>query len=542
MAKVEEYKSQVGFSERTDAVIEPKLSMQWFCKMEELAKPALAYVLDGEVNLIPNKFTNTYRHWMENVKDWCISRQLWWGQRIPAWYNEKGDWVIAKTKKEAEEQFQQSGITFSDLRQDEDVMDTWFSSWLWPISVFDGFKDPKNADISYYYPTNDLVTAPEILFFWVARMIMAGHEFRGQAPFKNVYLTGIVRDKIGRKMSKSLGNSPDPIDLIEKYGADGVRIGMLLCSPAGNDLMFDESYCEQGRNFANKIWNAFRLVNGWEVDANLENTNQQAIAWFESNFSQALAEIEVHYKQYRLSEALMGIYKLVWDDFCAWYLEMVKPAYQQPIDSETHTKTVYFFEQILKVLHPFMPFITEELWHEELFGKRTELDCCIVAAYPSISSINIRLLKEIDVIKQLVSEVRNVRNMKQLSPKEALPLSLKVNSDIPYANYLNMVTKFANVKEVTFVRDKPLGSTAFMVGTDEFFMTLHETLDVDAERERLTKEIDYLQGFLKSVDAKLSNERFVKNAKAEVVDIERRKKEDAEAKIKMLEDSLSVLS
>jgi len=542
LAKVEEYKSQVGFSERTDAVIEPKLSMQWFCKMEELAKPALAYVLDGEVNLIPNKFTNTYRHWMENVKDWCISRQLWWGQRIPAWYNEKGDWVIAKTKKEAEEQFQQSGITFSDLRQDEDVMDTWFSSWLWPISVFDGFKDPKNADISYYYPTNDLVTAPEILFFWVARMIMAGHEFRGQAPFKNVYLTGIVRDKIGRKMSKSLGNSPDPIDLIEKYGADGVRIGMLLCSPAGNDLMFDESYCEQGRNFANKIWNAFRLVNGWEVDANLENTNQQAIAWFESNFSQALAEIEVHYKQYRLSEALMGIYKLVWDDFCAWYLEMVKPAYQQPIDSETHTKTVYFFEQILKVLHPFMPFITEELWHEELFGKRTELDCCIVAAYPSISSINIRLLKEIDVIKQLVSEVRNVRNMKQLSPKEALPLSLKVNSDIPYANYLNMVTKFANVKEVTFVRDKPLGSTAFMVGTDEFFMTLHETLDVDAERERLTKEIDYLQGFLKSVDAKLSNERFVKNAKAEVVDIERRKKEDAEAKIKMLEDSLSVLS
>ncbi len=542
LAKVEEYKSQVGFSERTDAVIEPKLSMQWFCKMEELAKPALAYVLDGEVNLIPNKFTNTYRHWMENVKDWCISRQLWWGQRIPAWYNEKGDWVIAKTKKEAEEQFQQSGITFSDLRQDEDVMDTWFSSWLWPISVFDGFKDPKNADISYYYPTNDLVTAPEILFFWVARMIMAGHEFRGQAPFKNVYLTGIVRDKIGRKMSKSLGNSPDPIDLIEKYGADGVRVGMLLCSPAGNDLMFDESYCEQGRNFANKIWNAFRLVNGWEVDANLENTNQQAIAWFESNFSQALAEIEVHYKQYRLSEALMGIYKLVWDDFCAWYLEMVKPAYQQPIDSETHTKTVYFFEQILKVLHPFMPFITEELWHEELFGKRTELDCCIVAAYPSISSINIRLLKEIDVIKQLVSEVRNVRNMKQLSPKEALPLSLKVNSDIPYANYLNMVTKLANVKEVTFVRDKPLGSTAFMVGTDEFFMTLHETLDVDAERERLTKEIDYLQGFLKSVDAKLSNERFVKNAKAEVVDIERRKKEDAEAKIKMLEDSLSVLS
>ena len=542
LAKVEEYKSQVGFSERTDAVIEPKLSMQWFCKMEELAKPALAYVLDGEVNLIPNKFINTYRHWMENVKDWCISRQLWWGQRIPAWYNEKGDWVIAKTKKEAEDQFRQSNMEFADLRQDEDVMDTWFSSWLWPISVFDGFKDPENADIAYYYPTNDLVTAPEILFFWVARMIMAGHEFRGQAPFKNVYLTGIVRDKIGRKMSKSLGNSPDPIDLIEKYGADGVRVGMLLCSPAGNDLMFDESYCEQGRNFANKIWNAFRLVNGWEVDAQLENTNQQAVAWFESNFNQALAEIEAHYKQYRLSEALMGIYKLVWDDFCAWYLEMVKPAYQQPIDLETHTKTRYFFEQVLKVLHPFMPFITEELWHEALFGKRTELDCCIVAKYPQITAIDTLLIQDIDTVKQLISEIRNIRNMKQLSPKEALPLFIKASSGIQYSNYLEIVIKLGNVKQVTFVNEKPTGSTAFMVGTDEFFVTLNETLDVDAERERLTKEIDYLQGFLKSVDAKLSNERFVKNAKTEVVEIERRKKEDAEAKIKILEESLSILS
>ncbi len=373
--KVEDYKSQVGFSERTDAVIEPKLSMQWFCKMEEMAKPALDDVLNGEVKLIPDKFENTYRHWMENVRDWCISRQLWWGQQIPAWYDDKGNWVVAKTKEEAFDEFlklkdidrvftAEEAAGFKNqlapfVKQDEDVMDTWFSSWLWPISVFDGFKNPDNKDINYYYPTNDLVTAPEILFFWVARMIMAGHEFRGKKPFTNVYLTGIVRDKLGRKMSKSLGNSPDPIGLIEKYGADGVRVGMLLCSPAGNDLMFDESYCEQGSNFANKIWNAFRLVKGWEVDENLENPNQQAIAWFENRFNEALAEIEDNFKQYRLSEALMATYKLVWDDFCAWYLEMVKPAYQQPIDAETLKVTIGFFENILKLLHPFMPFLTK---------------------------------------------------------------------------------------------------------------------------------------------------------------------------------------
>ena len=541
--KVEDYKSQIGFSERTDAAIEPKLSMQWFCKMSEMSEPALNYVLNGEVKLIPDKFINTYKHWMENVKDWCISRQLWWGQRIPAWYNEKGEWVVAKTREEAFEQFkvQNPGSNADDIRQEDDVVDTWFSSWLWPISVFDGFKDPDNADINYYYPTNDLVTAPEILFFWVARMIMAGHEFRGEAPFRNVYLTGIVRDKLGRKMSKSLGNSPDPIDLIGKYGADGVRVGMLLCSPAGNDLMFDESFCEQGRNFANKIWNAFRLVKGWEVDTKLENTNQQAINWFESDFNQALTEIEDNYKQYRLSEALMGIYKLVWDDFCSWYLEMIKPGYQQPIDQDTYQITIVFFERILKLLHPFMPFITEELWHEELFGERGELDCCIVAPYPVAGEINSALLKDVEIIKQVVSEIRNIRNTKQISPKEALPLYIKVNSSVNYEVYLNIILKLANISESKFVNDQVSGAAAFMAGKDEFFISLADNIDVDAEKERLGKEIEYLSGFLKSVEAKLSNERFVQNAKAEVVENERHKKGDAQSKIKILEESLKSL-
>ena len=541
--KVEDYRSQVGFSERTDAAIEPKLSLQWFCKMSEMSGPALDYVMDGEIKLIPEKFINTYRHWMENVKDWCISRQLWWGQRIPAWYNEKGEWVVAKTEAEARAEFTSlyPGSAEGTLRQDEDVMDTWFSSWLWPISVFDGFKDPDNADLNYYYPTNDLVTAPEILFFWVARMIMAGHEFRGEAPFKNVYLTGIVRDKQGRKMSKSLGNSPDPIDLIEKYGADGVRVGMLLCSPAGNDLMFDESYCEQGRNFANKIWNAFRLVKGLQVDPKLESTNRQAVKWFDSAFSQALTDIEDNYKQYRLSEALMGIYKLVWDDFCAWYLEMIKPAYQQPIDVETYEATILYFERILKLLHPLMPFLTEELWHDELFGEREEMDCCIVAPYPVSGEVDARLLKDIDIIKQVVSEIRNIRNVKQISPKDPLPLEIKINSGLGYEQYFNIISKLANINATTFVNDKVNGAASFMAGKDEFFIQLENTIDAEAERERLQKEIVYLKGFLQSVEAKLSNERFMQNAKADIVDNERRKKEDALSKIRILEDSLESL-
>ncbi|WP_207425661.1 valine--tRNA ligase [Pedobacter sp. SYSU D00535] len=544
--KVEDYKSHVGFSERTDAAIEPKLSMQWFCKMEEMAKPALDYVLNGDIKLIPDKFINTYRHWMENVKDWCISRQLWWGQRIPAWYNESGQWVVAKTQSEAEAEFEKAGFTTNGIRQDEDVVDTWFSSWLWPISVFDpsvcGHPEKEgNADLNYYYPTNDLVTAPEILFFWVARMIMAGNEFRGEVPFRNVYLTGIVRDKIGRKMSKSLGNSPDPIDLIEKYGADGVRVGMLLCSPAGNDLMFDESYCEQGRNFANKIWNAFRLVKGWEVNSELEAPNAKAIHWFDNRFNEALAEIESHFSQYRLSEALMAIYKLVWDDFCSWYLEMVKPAYQQPIDKATFDATTAFFERVLTLIHPFMPFISEELWHDEIFGERTADDCCIVASYPHSQSVDENLLKEVEIVKQVISEVRNIRNSKQISPKEALPLSVKVNSGIDYDSNLTVIKKLANISDFSFAEDKIAGATSFIAGRDEFFVVLEGNIDKEAEKERISKELEYLHGFLKSVDAKLSNERFVQNAKADIVDNERKKKADAEAKIAMLQESLKVL-
>ncbi|RZK89560.1 MAG: valine--tRNA ligase, partial [Pedobacter sp.] len=546
LEKVEDYKSQVGFSERTDAVIEPKVSLQWFVKMKEFAQPALDDVLNGEVNLIPNKFENTYRHWMENVRDWNISRQLWWGQRIPAWYLPDDTFVIAKTREEAFAEAQTLNpkplnLKPSDLRQDEDVMDTWFSSWLWPISVFDGFKNPENKDFNYYYPTNDLVTAPEILFFWVARMIMAGREFTGKKPFTNVYLTGIVRDKLGRKMSKSLGNSPDPIGLIEQYGADGVRVGMLMSSPAGNDLMFDESYCEQGRNFANKVWNAFRLVKGWEVDANLANPNIQAIAWFDSRFSEALVEIEHNFKQYRLSEALTATYKLVWDDFCAWYLEMVKPAYQQPVDTATKAATVKYFEQVLRLLHPFMPFITEELYHDELFGERTDMDCCIVADYPVVGEVNEALLKDAELVKGLVSEIRNVRNTRQISPKEALELSIKVNSDIAYADWLAIIYKLANVSKADFVSDKVAGAASFMVGKDEFFIPLNENVDLGAEKERLTKELEYLQGFLKSVDAKLSNERFVQNAKPEIIENERNKKADAESKMAIIKESLASL-
>ncbi len=549
--KVEDYTSQIGFSERTDAAIEPKLSMQWFCKMDELAKPALDYVINGEIKLIPDKFINTYRNWMENIKDWCISRQLWWGQQIPAWYLPDGQYVIAKSREEAFEQAQnliqnnegaESQITrlsYADLKQDEDVLDTWFSSWLWPISVFDGFKDPNNADINYYYPTNDLVTAPEILFFWVARMIMAGHEFRGQVPFKNVYLTGIVRDKLGRKMSKSLGNSPDPLDLIEKFGADGVRVGMLLCSPAGNDLMFDESYCEQGRNFANKIWNAFKLVNGWEVDDSLANNNQVAIDWFESKFNQAQVEIEGYFLEYRLSDALMTTYKLVWDDFCAWYLEMIKPAYQQPIDRETYNKTVAFFEQLLILLHPFMPFITEELWHEDLFGTRSELDCCIVAQIPAIGEINSALLADIENIKQVIAQIRGVRNTKQLSPKEALELIIKEGSGLGYKNYKSILQKLANLSKVNYTDEKIVGAANFLVTTDEFFIPLNENIDPLEERKRLLKEKDYLIGFLNSVNMKLNNERFMSNAKSEIIDIELKKKADAEAKLKIINDNLS---
>lgn len=540
--KIEDYKSQVGFSERTDAVIEPKLSMQWWCKMEKLAQPALDYVIGGDVNLIPDKFTSSYKHWMENVKDWCISRQLWWGQRIPAWYNDKNEWVVAKTEAEAIIEFEAQGKVVSNIRQEEDVLDTWFSSGLWPMSVFDGVRNPENEEFNYYYPTNDLVTAPEILFFWVARMMIMGHAYTGKAPFKNVYLTGIVRDKLGRKMSKSLGNSPDPIELMAQYGTDGVRVGMLLSSPAGNDLMFDVSYCEQGRNFANKIWNAFRLVKGWEV-TNTPATEAQKTAakWFESKFNATLIEIEDHFNHYRLSDALMSTYKLIWDDFCAWYLELVKPAYQAPIETEAFEVVKGFFKRILTLVHPFMPFLSEELWHDELFGQRDVKDCIIVAEYPTVGDIDQKIIKEFTFVQQIISEVRNIRNTKQISPKIALPLAINA-TEIDFTNYQESIIKLANIEQLTFVKEKVVGAVSFLAGKEECYVALEENIDVDAERERITKEIDYLKGFLFSVDKKLSNERFVQNAKPEIIQNEQNKKADAESKMKILAESLASLS
>lgn len=539
--KIEDYKSQVGFSERTNAAIEPKLSMQWFLKMDKLAKPALEYVEDGTIKLIPEKFFASYKHWMENVKDWCISRQLWWGQRIPAWFNEKNEWVIAKTEAEAIAEFENTGKSTAGIRQEDDVLDTWFSSGLWPMSVFDGVRNPENPDFNYYYPTNDLVTAPEILFFWVARMIIMGHDYTQKPPFRNVYLTGIVRDKLGRKMSKSLGNSPDPIELMEQYGTDGVRVGMLLSSPAGNDLMFDVSYCEQGRNFANKIWNAFRLVKGWEVvDQEATASQKMSAKWFESRFNQALVEIEEHFANYRLSDALMATYKLIWDDFCSWYLELVKPAYQAPIEKETYETVKGLFQKVLKLAHPFMPFITEELWHDEIFGTRTDMDCIIVADFPKVQAFDENIIKEFAIVQQIISEVRNIRNSKGLSPKVALPLAINA-TNIDYSQYQDSIKKLANIEELSFVKEKVSGAVSFLAGKDECYVALENNIDVDAEKERIRKEIEYLKGFLISVDKKLSNERFVQNAKPEIVENEKNKKADAEAKIQILEESLKSL-
>lgn len=542
--KIEEYKSQVGFSERTDAVIEPKLSMQWFCRMETLAKPALDYVNEGAIRLIPDKFINTYRHWMENIKDWTISRQLWWGQRIPAWYNDQNEWVVAKTEAEAAAQFVAEGKSAQGIRQEEDVLDTWFSSALWPMSVFDGTRHPGNEEINYYYPTSDLITAPEILFFWVARMIIFGHEYREQPPFRNVYLTGIVRDKLGRKMSKSLGNSPDPLELMAEYGTDGVRVGMLLSSPAGNDLMFDVSYCEQGRNFANKIWNAFRLVKGWEVSAAVSTSPAQATAihWFEHRFHEALKEIEDHFAAYRISDALMATYKLVWDDFCSWYLELIKPAYQQPIGAEALEKTKGYFETLLKTIHPFMPFISEELWHDELFGQRNEKDCCVVADFPGLQTYDQQTLDGFEHYKKVVSEIRNLRNNLQIAPKTTLALSLKLAGGENWLpQYEEALQKLANISELQKVDSKPAGTTGILVDKDEFFVHTASEIDVEAEKERIQKDIVYLEGFLRSVEAKLSNERFMQNAKPEIVANEQNKKADAQSRLQILRNSLDAL-
>ncbi|WP_291778400.1 valine--tRNA ligase [Cecembia sp.] len=545
LEKIEDYKSNVGHSERTDAVVEPKLSLQWFLKMEEITKPALSSVMEDIIQLHPPKFKNMYRSWMENVRDWCISRQLWWGHQIPAFYLPNGEFVVAKTKEEAlalaNEKFMTS-YTMADLRQDEDVLDTWFSSWLWPISVFDTdvFTTGKpNEDLKYYYPTNDLVTAPEILFFWVARMIIAGYEYMGELPFRNVYLTGIVRDKLGRKMSKSLGNSPDPLELITNYGADGVRTGMLFSSPAGNDLPFDEKLVEQGRNFSNKIWNAFRLVKGWEIDENSSgNENTATIHWFENRFNEALSEIEEHFQKFRISDALMTTYKLVWDDFCSWYLEMIKPAYQQPIDRATYEKTIVFFEDILKILHPFMPFLTEELWHQ--IKERSANEALIVAAWPKAKAFDTKPIAEANQVFEVVSQIRNIRSSKGISPKEVFALTVNTQKPELYSSFEAVLKKLANLSELNF-GEKVENATSFVVKADECFIPMGEQIDVEKEKENLLKELEYTKGFLNSVVKKLSNERFVAGAPAAVVENEKKKQADAEAKINTLEEALAKL-
>ena len=544
IVKIEDIKNKVGYSERTDAVIEPRLSLQWFVKMAELAKPALDVVMNGEVKLHPQKFQNTYRHWMENVRDWCISRQLWWGQQIPAWYNDAGDAAVCRTGAEAIAQFKAAGQSVYGIKQDEDVVDTWFSSWLWPISVFDGFEDPDNADIKYYYPTNDLVTAPEILFFWVARMIMAGLEYRKEIPFKNVYLTGIVRDKQGGKMSKSLGNSPDPLELIEKFGADGVRVGMLLTSPAGNDLPYDDSLCEQGRNFGNKIWNAFRLVKGFAVeDAPQPQSSAAACAWMRSRVERATKEIDDLFAQFRISEALMATYKLVWDDLCSWYLESIKPPFingeAASIDRTTYDATIAVFEEVMKLLHPFMPFLSEELW-SHLRERKGPTDALIIAPWPKSGAGDAKLEAEMQHAFDLVTAVRNTRNERGMSPKDAIELQVKKATPLGEAT-IALVSKLANVTAINAVAAPGEGSVTFLVGTTEYAIDLGGSMDPEAEVKKAEEELTYLRGFLVSVDKKLSNERFVAGAPPAVLENERKKKADAEVKIKALEERLAVL-
>jgi valyl-tRNA synthetase len=547
LVKQDDYVNKVGYSERTDEVIEPKLSLQWFMKMDVLAKPALEAVMNDEVRFHPAKIKNSYRHWMENVRDWCISRQLWWGQRIPAYYLPGGDLVVAKSPEEAlqkaKAEYNLPDLNIQDLKQDEDVLDTWFSSWLWPISTFDGIRNSENKDIKYYYPTNDLVTAPEILFFWVARMIMAGLEYRKEVPFKNVYFTGIVRDKLGRKMSKSLGNSPDPLDLMEHYGADGVRIGMLFMSPAGNDLLFDESLCEQGRNFSNKIWNALRLVSNWEVDPGLDTpeSNKTAVHWFENRLNYALSIIEDHFDKFRISDALMAAYKLTWDEFCSWYLEMIKPEYQKPIDRETYNRTIFFFETLMKALHPFMPFITEEVWHQ--LETRGQGDDIIVAAYPVPSSYKSDLLKHFDLEREVIIAIRNERNNKGISPKEKIHLRIKKNHGQEPNTYFDcIVIKMANLAELSYTEEKVAGALSFIVGSTEFYIPVEEEqVDLAVETARLEKELEYTRGFLKTVMNKLENEKFVNSAPQQVVDAEKKKKADAESRIRVIEAQLENL-
>ena len=548
MEKIEDYVNKVGYSERNpDTAIEPRLSLQWFLKMQHFADIALPPVLNGELKFYPQKYVNTYKNWLENIQDWCISRQLWWGHRIPAYYyNEEGDFVVAETREKALELAQQKDpkITDADLRQEEDALDTWFSSWLWPISLFDGINNPGNEELNYYYPTNDLVTGPDIIFFWVSRMIMAGYEFVGKMPFKNVYFTGIVRDKLGRKMSKSLGNSPDPIELIEKFGADGVRMGMMLSAPAGNDILFDEALCEQGRNFNNKIWNAFRLVKGWKVaDIEQPETGKIATAWFEAKLRQTNAEIDDLFKKYRISEVLMSVYKLFWDEFSSWYLEMVKPAYingeAQPIDKQTYDKTLEFFEQLLKMLHPFMPFITEELWQHLYDRKEGDSIMRDKLEIPAPTEADDQLVAQIESVKQIISGVRAIRNSKNIAQKD--PLTLSMVSANHFEAFNKVIMKMANLSAIEVVDEKAADASAFMVGTDEFAVPLGNLIDVTAEIEKQEAQLKHLEGFLAGVLKKLSNERFVQNAPEAVVALERKKQSDAEEKIAALKESLNEL-
>lgn len=547
LVKTEQHLNKVGTSERTKAVIEPRLSDQWFLKMEELVKPAIAAVLQSEeVKLFPKKFENTYRHWMENIRDWNISRQLWWGQQIPAYYygDGKDDFVVAESKEKAfslaKEKTQNQEMKIEDLHQDPDALDTWFSSWLWPISVFDGIRNPENEEIQYYYPTNDLVTGPDILFFWVARMIIAGYEFKDQRPFQNIYLTGLVRDKQRRKMSKSLGNSPDALKLIDDYGADGVRVGLLLSSAAGNDLLFDEDLCQQGKQFANKIWNAFRLIKGWKVDSNLEQpeVSKMGLDWYQNRFQQVLTEIEDHYSKYRLSDALMAIYKLIWDDFCSWLLEIIKPGYGDPIDQKTYDKVIEAFEDNLKILHPFMPFLTEEIW--QFIAKRTPEQALIIAEYPKTSNFDEKLVHNFSFVKEIISGVRTIRKEKNISFKDKIELSVLNNEEFTTA-FDSIIGKLINCDVISYVSEKIEGA-AFRVKSNEYFVPISlEHINVEEEIEKLTKELERAQGFLRGIQKKLSNERFVANAPEQVVALEKKKEADTLAKIKTLESSLKNL-
>ena len=545
LEKTEAYTNKVGYSERTNVVIEPKLSMQWFLKMEHFAEMALPPVMNDELKFYPAKYKNTYRHWMENIKDWCISRQLWWGHRIPAYFLPEGGYVVAVTPEEALEKAKEktgnAALTIDDLRQDEDCLDTWFSSWLWPISLFDGINNPGNEEIKYYYPTSDLVTGPDIIFFWVARMIMAGYEYEGQMPFKNVYFTGIVRDKQGRKMSKSLGNSPDPLELIEKYGADGVRMGMMLSAPAGNDILFDDALCEQGRNFCNKIWNAFRLIKGWTVDDSLQATEAARLAthWFESKQNEVAAEVADLFKKYRLSEALMAVYKLFWDEFSSWYLEMIKPAYGQGIDRATYNATLCYLDNLLHLLHPFMPFITEELWQQMYERNAEEGESLMVSALSMDTYVDTNDVAQFEVVKEVISNIRSIRLQKNIAQKEAL--ELQILGENPVAEFNAVIQKMCNLSSIEVVENKAEGAASFMVGTTEFAVPLGNMIDVEAEIARMEAELKRKEGFLQGVLKKLSNEKFVNNAPAAVLEMERKKQADAESIINSLKESIAAL-